>query len=426
MIRSQIKYFFMSLNERLWVQPAIHAGVALAIVGIAMTADALGRFGFLPDISAETLKDLLRVIATTLLGVATFAVASMVSAFGFASQTASPRAFKLVIADGNSQHALSTFVGAYIFSIIGLISMHSGVLGLNGRFILFAGTVWMFGWVILTFVRWVDNIARLGLMSDTIDRCQAATIAALREWGPDRRLGCAAGVPPAVALAVFADDSAHVEMVDLESLEGWAEKHGAEIYIISPPGAFATPERPLAQVAFAVPPGEMPDFAPVRRAFVTGLQRSFEADPRFGLITMSEIASRALSPAVNDPGTAIDIVRRMIVIFETWDAILQEGEGAPRHRHIFLDPLEAAPLFEDAFRGAERDGAGFVEVGVWLQNCFHCLASASDPGIRQEAVTHSRMALARAEAALGYDGDLETLRAAARWSDAPDEAAAPG
>jgi uncharacterized membrane protein len=41
----------------------------------------------------------------------------------------------------------------------------------------------------------------------------------------------------------------------------------------------------------------------LRTAFTLGDMRYFEEDPRFGLITLSEIASRALSPAVNDPGT---------------------------------------------------------------------------------------------------------------------------
>lgn len=36
-------------------------------------------------------------------------------------------------------------------------------------------------------------------------------------------------------------------------------------------------------------------------AITIGIRRTFEHDPRFGLSVLSEIASRALSPAVNDP-----------------------------------------------------------------------------------------------------------------------------
>jgi uncharacterized membrane protein len=47
--------------------------------------------------------------------------------------------------------------------------------------------------------------------------------------------------------------------------------------------------------------------------------RYFEEDPRFGLITLSEIASRALSPAVNDPGTAIQIISSHIRLFSLYN-----------------------------------------------------------------------------------------------------------
>jgi uncharacterized membrane protein len=45
---------------------------------------------------------------------------------------------------------------------------------------------------------------------------------------------------------------------------------------------------------------------------------------RFGLITLSEIASRALSPAVNDPGTAIQIISSHVRLFSLW---AETGDG---------------------------------------------------------------------------------------------------
>ena len=33
---------------------------------------------------------------------------------------------------------------------------------------------------------------------------------------------------------------------------------------------------------------------------------------------MSEIASKALSPAVNDPGTAINVIGRLVRLLSTW------------------------------------------------------------------------------------------------------------
>ncbi len=46
----------------------------------------------------------------------------------------------------------------------------------------------------------------------------------------------------------------------------------------------------------------------VQRAVVPGIDRSFAQDPLFALRLLADIALRALSPAVNDPATAVDVL----------------------------------------------------------------------------------------------------------------------
>ncbi|WP_305804424.1 DUF2254 family protein [Stenotrophomonas sp. YIM B06876] len=45
---------------------------------------------------------------------------------------------------------------------------------------------------------------------------------------------------------------------------------------------------------------------------MVGAQRSLDQDPRFGLLVLGEVASRALSPAINNPCTAIDVIGRAV------------------------------------------------------------------------------------------------------------------
>jgi uncharacterized membrane protein len=84
--------------------------------------------------------------------------------------------------------------------------------------------------------------------------------------------------------------------------------------------------------------------------------------PRFGLITLSEIASRALSPAVNDPGTAIQIISSHVRLFSLWAETGdgKKGRGKDNDR-IAVPELVIGDLFEDAFRPIARDGAGNIE-----------------------------------------------------------------
>ena len=56
----------------------------------------------------------------------------------------------------------------------------------------------------------------------------------------------------------------------------------------------------------------------MRAAFVTGDERTFEQDPKYAVRLLVDIAIKALSPAVNDPSTAVqaldqleDLLRRL-------------------------------------------------------------------------------------------------------------------
>ena len=84
------------------------------------------------------------------------------------------------------------------------------------------------------------------------------------------------------------------------------------------PGTFVAPGRALAYVA--TDPGSSTDIdtGQITQAIITGSKRTFDDDPRFGLVVLSEIASRALSPAVNDPGTAIDVIGTLVRLFARW------------------------------------------------------------------------------------------------------------
>jgi uncharacterized membrane protein len=105
----------------------------------------------------------------------------------------------------------------------------------------------------------------------------------------------------------------------------------------------------------------------MRKAFVIGDMRYFDEDPRFGLITLSEIASRALSPAVNDPGTAIQIISSYVRLFSLWAEPLDSKKSRENHTTALRFQNLQLKIFEDAFRPLARDGAGNIEVMIRLQ-----------------------------------------------------------
>ncbi len=165
-----LKRFWRWLKGRLWVRPAIYCIVAIGTVTLATTTDSFfPEIGFL-DVSVETIKSLLTIIASSMLAVATFAVSVMVSTYNAALRSTTPRAFEIVVSDTSTRQAISSFIGAFIFAMIGLIGVNFSYFGSPGRVVLFMMALAVFLWVVGTFVYWIDHVTRMGQLRHTIER----------------------------------------------------------------------------------------------------------------------------------------------------------------------------------------------------------------------------------------------------------------
>ena len=246
-MQTTLGFLYKRLSEKLWIRPLLFSLLAVvATVGAAMT-DALDIERLLPRIDQDTVEKLLSIIAASMLGVATFAVGSMVSAYSSVSSSATPRAFALVVADDVSKTALSTFVASFIFSVIALVAIRSGVYGRAGLFFLFVMTIAILAWVVFTFVRWVDQIARLGRVGTTIERVEKAAEAAIERRRRSPTLGGAPetnNTEPGEPLC--SETIGYVQQINVDALQKCAEKNGIIVTVAALPGAFVGPGRALA------------------------------------------------------------------------------------------------------------------------------------------------------------------------------------
>lgn len=413
----QLRFFINRLRERLWVKPLAACLLSIAAALAAKLADDTELGLILPTIKPEPVETILSIMAASMLVIATFAVTSMVSAYASASSTATPRSFSLVIGDDRSQNALSTFIGAFIYSIVALTAMKNGYFEAAGRFTLFILTAIVFGMVIITFVRWVDSIARLGRIGTTIAKVEHATAQALmlRQKAPTLD-----GVPVVSQVhgwAVFASHVGYVQHIDIAALETWARKNEGRVVIAALPGTFAAPGRELAYIRTCSGEITESDKQQVIQSFQIGNSRLFDDDPRFGLVVLSEIACRALSPAVNDPGTAINIIGTLVRLFVLWNSPLKAGEEhTPKYSRVEVPEISIHDMFDDAFTGIARDGAGTVEVMIRLQKALQSLALIGDAPMQEAAKLHARLALKRAQLALNLSEDLATVCNAAAFA----------
>ena len=415
----RLRFILNRFRERLWVKPFVVCLLSIAGVFAAKLADGSALLiQIMPPIAAGSLDTLLSIMASSMLVIATFSVTSMVSAYASAANTATPRSFALIIADDASQNALSTFVGAFIFSIVALTAVKNGYFETAGLFLLFCITAAVFSLVIITFVRWVDSIARLGRMGSTINKVEQATAKALKLRRNAPTLLGMRMQSPARGLSVFAEETGYVQHIDMAVLQKWAEDTQVRVVVAALPGTLVGPGRALAYVSRSSDDPDEIDFRCVINAFQMGSDRLFDDDPRFGLVVLSEIAGRALSPAVNDPGTAIAIVGSLVRLFAQWsEPATTECQEALRYERVEVPELSVQDMFDDAFTAIARDGAGLVEVSVRLQKALHSLASIDNMEMRNAAGQHAQLALKRARLALDMEEDFSIVEAAAKFSE---------
>lgn len=426
----RLRFIFSRFKERLWVKPLVLGVLSVGGTFLAKLADDAGLSGVLPNVTLESVETLLSIMASSMLVIATFAVGSMVAAYASASAGTTPRSIPLVIADDVTQNALSAFIGAFIFSIVSLITIQNAIFNSAGRFAIFVLTLLVFAIVVITFVRWVDRIARLGRVVNTIEQVEKAAGDALDRRRHAPTMGALTVSPHQVkgsGVAVYSSTVGYVQHIDLQTLQSRAEAHNCRVIVTALPGTFVSAGQPLLRIdgcaegCVEADTKECEAFKPdaFASAFTVSANRTFEDDPRFGLLALCEIADKALSPSINDPGTAIHVIGTLVRLFTLWQSPPEtEKLQAITYDRVSVPELMIDDLFDDSFTAIARDGAGMVEVSIRLQKAFSALAETGDKAMIAAAKKHSRIALERSKHAMSLSDDIDAVVRAAAFSAA--------
>lgn len=110
--------------------------------------------------------------------------------------------------------------------------------------------------------------------------------------------------PPRLELAV--DVHGHIVEIDHRSLVAWAEENDCVVELLHPVGAFVVEGSPAIRIWGGS--ASQDEAEPVRRSVVVEQDRSHHQDPAFGIRKLVDIAERALSPGINDPTTAVQVL----------------------------------------------------------------------------------------------------------------------
>ena len=406
------------LHGKLWFRPTFWSVAAVAVALMAALANRWPLPQGLPNIGQSALEGLLTIIASSMLTVSTFSLSILVSAFASAASSATPRATRLVMADDSAQHAISAFISSFIFAMVALTALGVGYYGDTGRFVLLVCTVYVLGYLILALLRWIDTLAKLGRMSHTITTVENAALPPLRNWHLAPALGGRDDAPLELpsGVRVHGERSGFLQYIDLAALQQQATDHEALLHVRVRPGDYVAPSSVLAVLEGPNAP-DAKGLKAMAQAFMVSRDRTEEQDPRLGLVILSEIAQRALSPAVNDPGTAVLVVGVLtrLLIDGTHDAA-DEARPDLRYDRVTVVPVDPDAMLRDVFEPIARDGAHMLEVGLAVQRGLALVAANVPASLEKAARNEAARALDHGQQGLRLERERDAL---SNWSLRP-------
>ena len=401
---SRVLLYAGRLHRSIWFAPTVYTLGSLLVLAAAplfapvVPARAPSLF------NADTLEQILGILASSMLAVAIFSLGTMVSALQAAASAATPRARVLLTEDRTAQNAISTFIGAFIYSILAIIVVSTDYYDDRSTVILFAVTIGIVVIVIVTLISWIARLSRLGGVAEAVRMVERA---ANRTFSECSRTPCFGGKPlgsvSSGVCRIELGSMGTIQHVDWETLGELAESLDTEIHVLARPGALADAGTAIAASGRSLADE---DVDAVRNCFVVGTERTFEEDPLFGVVVLSEIGQRALSPAVNDPGTAIDVINTIVRVARHWRKCDHDGDGEVRFPRLFVPELDPAQFVIDGFRAIARDGAGNVEVATAVQKALAMIRDLDPDAFADPAARMSREVLDRCRAAMDSDDDV--------------------
>lgn len=306
----------------LWVQPAI-AALAALLVGTLLSLVRVGPHSLLAPLAfqgtADDARTLLISIAGTVVTVIALVLGLTVVALQLSSTQFSPRLLRNFLRDRPTQWVLSVYLATFVYSAAGLytVGVASGNriqdfprIAVTGAIVLLFATLGM-------VVYFADHLAH-SLQIDRITAyVQTSTLKVLQE--KPGMVEEPAPVAPPWASIVRATRSGYVETAHPEQLLPVAARHRVSVLIRPRVGEHVVEGTAIAWLWAAAPDDPAPDAGTFERAVGDavriGFERTLEQDAAFGIRQLVDIACKALSPAVNDPYTAVQAIDHLSVIF---------------------------------------------------------------------------------------------------------------
>lgn len=311
-LRMRIRGLKEKLRSSLWFLPAITSILAF---GSAKGLVAVDR-RFSPDASAWYLfagqpdsgRVLLSTIASSMITFTGLVFSITILVLQLASSQFSPRILRTFLQDRKTQLAMSAFVSTFVFTMALLPEVRSAGEEYDG-FVPALSLFMAFALVMLSvavFIRFIDHMAQSVRAVTIIKRVGTETRRAVLHMYPrellDRQEAALRAPEDRPAVVLHEGRGGVLSAVDEKRLMELATERELVLALVPMPGDFVAEGAPLFRVWGGDAPEGLQDTVLVED------ERTLHQDPGFGFRQLVDIAERALSPGINDPSTAVQVL----------------------------------------------------------------------------------------------------------------------
>ena len=374
----------------------------------------LGEWGWPGD--ASTASTLLQLVAAAVMTATTLTLTLTLVALQLASQQFSPRLLRMFARDRRIQVSL----GVLLSTVVVALATLRGIDPDRPLPVLALGLTWSLGLVsLIVLLSFVAHIVRSLRVDTMMVRVHEQTVRALEKtyapWGDGPELPDQDDPGPEGGQPVPAQQSGFVRATHPEVLVRVARERGVFLRLELRPGDSVVRGAPAA-TAWPLEAGRV-DVDDLAEALLEGVdlghERTAEQDVGFGFRQLVDIATKAISPGINDPTTAAEALNYCADLLVRLQGrrlgaqVKRDDQGRPR---LVLPDRDYEYYLDLACAQVRRFGRGMPEVlTAVLRLLRDCAATAQTDEQRDEIARQSAMLLDQVEGDLVED-DVRTLQ----------------
>ncbi|MCX5208602.1 DUF2254 domain-containing protein [Kitasatospora sp. NBC_00240] len=317
----------------LWIVPLFGLVLGVALAEAATAADGASWLPKTWDYSATTASTVLSSVVGSMIALLGFVVTIGVLVIQQATGTLSPRYMRLWYRDRLQKAVLATFTGTFAFAYTLLRSIETDSVPNLG--VTLAGVAVSVSLLLLLIYlnRFTHNLRPVAI-ADIVGRQGEQVLGHAAAHVRSAAAPGGAPLPGDPVALVRTERGGVIQAFDAPGMLSLATRHDCVLVLAASVGDFVPPGGTIVEV-HGGPTAPARDR--VAGLLALGAERTIEQDPAFALRILVDIAIRALSPAVNDPTTAVQVLNHIETFLHVVGRVglrdhyvLADGHGRPR------------------------------------------------------------------------------------------------